>query len=274
MSAQKTQTRKQALDKLLNETHQVAVSQFPDIDKIAPFKDPNKKFFKKLFSKDQTANDVKLKLTQEEYQATLQKLEALIQKPPKNYQDEELLYLEQQLTDFLGFSISASMDKYKIPFIGGVMAAGAHLKRTPTDTLEDHQVILEAGLAKKRGYYGWFAPAQLTEKQTEAERYYISLPIYLTKAWKMNPQKTAKWYKGKKLIVINPALEVAVVGVMADIGPYNLVRTQFQASPEVTRLAKIWHPASKGKVAVFFIEETEKEVPLGQISLRTKITNS
>ena len=267
-------TRHQILEQLTTETETVVLSQFPEAkvllqpsSALSRLKNPLKNF------KDQ---DQKAKLisqiTLEEYQATLQKLARLIETPVRDYQDEELLYLEQQLTDLLGFSISATQEDHLVPFVGGVMMACPHLKRTPTDELADHEEILEAGLSQKRSFFGWFHPSQLDTQAKLYEKYYFSLPLHLSPKWQLNPKKEALWFKHKKLIMINPTREVAVVGILADVGPYHLVRAQFGGSPEVIRLGEVWHPASKGKVAIFFVDDPENKVPLGQIKLKQKLS--
>jgi hypothetical protein len=73
--------------------------------------------------------------------------------------------------------------------------------------------------------------------------------------------------------MINPARQLAVVGVMADIGPYNLIRAQFGGSPEVTRFGQVWHPENKGRVVMFFVEDKDNQVPLGIIRLQDKVQN-
>ena len=262
----KAQTRQQILEQMLDETYQVVAGQYIQVAQTFPLSHQNSKGLLLKLKPTPQAN-LKNQVAQEEFQAIMQKLTELIQKPPTNYQDENLLYLEQQVSDILGFSVSASRDGYQIPYIGGVMAGLPHLKRTPTDELKSHQFILEAGLRKKRSFYGWFSPNTLNQKQIEYERFYFSLPINLTPAWKADPKKTAEYFKYRKLVMVNPARNVAVVGVLADIGPYNLTRAQFGGSPEVVRLGEVWHPESKGKVAIFFVDDPKNQVPLGKTSL-------
>ncbi len=274
MSAQ-TKTRQQILTQLVKETRRVVSDQFPQAAEtlLPPEVKPNL-FHRLLQSQKNKDEKIKIQVTLEEYQATRQKLIELIHQPVSDYHDEGLLYLEQQLSDLLNFTVSASQGDYQIPYIGGVMAGLPHLKRSPHDQLSDHQVILEAGLKKKRSFYGWFDTNHLTAEEILAEKYYLSLPINLTTTWLKQPRATAEWFKYKKLIVINPVRELAVVAVMADIGPYNSIRAQFGGSPEVIHAAEVWHPNNKGRVAVFFVEDSQHEIPLGIINLKTLVLNT
>ena len=259
------QTRQQALKALLQETQEVLTKQFPEAKTLS--RSRSKTDWLKKLTHQETDQALKLKITQEEFQATMDKLNQLVGQTAIDYQDETLLYLEQQLSDILGFNVSASLEDHYIPFIGGVMQAMPHLKRTPTDELEDHEEVLEAGLREKRSFYGWFSPSQLTAQAKLYERYYFSLPLSTQPQWQADPKAQAKWFKYRKLIMVNPKRKLAVVGVVADIGPFNLVRAQFGGSPEVIRLGQIWHPQNKGRVALFFVQDPDDQVPLGPIKL-------
>jgi len=265
-----TKNRQQVLTTLVKETRQVVVDQFPKAEEILPPLEAKNNLLSRWLKQSQNEK-IKIQVTLEEYQATRQKLLELIDHPPTDYHDENLLYLEQQLSDLLNFTVSATQAEYQVPYIGGVMAGLPHLKRSPNDQLANHQTVLEAGFKEKRSFYGWFNANQLTADDILAEKYYLSLPINLTSAWLDQPQVTAEWFKHRKLIVLNPLRELAVVAVMADIGPYNPIRAQFGGSPEIIRAAEVWHPENKGRVVVFFVEDSKNEVPLGVINLKTLV---
>jgi hypothetical protein len=148
------------------------------------------------------------------------------------------------------------------------MGAEQHLLRFPGDELAAHDAYLEAGIAPNRGTFGWFTQnGQLTPESILREKYYFAVQLMYLPEWGQDYQKLKPWYKFRKMIVINPAEQVAVVGVVADAGPSMWVKKQFGGSPEVIREGSIWSPNSKGKVMILFVDDEENHVPLGPISL-------
>jgi arsenate reductase-like glutaredoxin family protein len=207
-------------------------------------------------------------ITKQEYQDIVQKMLEFTQMPPGHLPEDDELYLEQQLTDVLGFDVTAELGGHRLNHTIGVMGGEQHLRRHPTDTLNDHDAYLEAGLAPKRGAFGWFTEnGQLTPQAVLREKYYFAVQTLYLPDWNENYQQLKPWYKFRKMIVINPAEQKAVVGVVGDAGPALWVKKQFGGSPEVIRQAKIWSPKTKGRVLLFFVDDPNNEVPLGVINL-------
>ena len=106
------------------------------------------------------------------------------------------------------------------------------------------------------------------------ERYYLALQLYYFPDWAEHSKAMKKWYKYKKVIVINPFDSIAVVCAVGAIGPSIPIRYQFGASPEVIREGKLWSTRSKGKVLVLFVDDPQNQVPLGPVFLGTKQTQT
>src|SRR5258708_10758316 len=115
---------------------------------------------------------VYLELSEEEHKTVLEKLCAVVKLPAGHLPAQEELYLEQQLTDTLGFEVSAELDGQRLNQSIGTMAALPHLRRFPTDTLAQHEQYREAGLAACRGALGWFTEmGQMTPEMKLKEQY-------------------------------------------------------------------------------------------------------
>lgn len=207
-------------------------------------------------------------VTAEEHDSIIQKLQSIVQMPPGHMEPETELYMEQQLSDMLGFEVTAELDGHRLNHSIGIMGGEQHLKRFPTDTLEKHIAVQEAGIAANRGAFGWFTEGgELTQRSIEREKYYFAVQTMYLPQWNQQHPSLKEWYKFRKMIVINPAEQTAVVGVVGDAGPAAWVKKQFGGSPEVIREAKIWSPKSKGRVLLFFVEDPSDTIPLGPISL-------
>ncbi|HEX7017353.1 MAG TPA: hypothetical protein VF209_00390 [Patescibacteria group bacterium] len=209
-------------------------------------------------------------LTAEEFQAIMEKMRQVVQMPPGQLPKEEELYLEQQLTDILGFEVAAELEGNRLNHTFGVMGGEQHLRRFPSDTLAQHDAYQEAGMAPNRGAFGWFTEnGELTSKAIEREKYYFAVQTLYLPDWNTRHPELKPWYKFRKMIVINPADQVAVVGVVGDAGPALWVNKQYGGSPEVIREGKIWSKAARGKVILLFVNDPEDTIPLGPIELHS-----
>jgi hypothetical protein len=209
-------------------------------------------------------------VSEAEYQSILEKLQQVVTQPPGHLAEQEELYLEQQLADMLGFEVTAELDGHRLNHSIGIMGGEQHLPRFPNDTLSQHDAYQEAGITANRGAFGWFTQdGVLTEKAIMQEKYYFAVQTLYLPDWNSNHKELKPWYKFRKMIAINPAEQVAVVGVVGDAGPAQWVNKQFGGSPEVIREAKIWSKDSRGRVILLFVDDPEDTVPLGVINLET-----
>ncbi len=220
---------------------------------------------------DEKSRKVALEISEQEHQEIIAKLNSYVNSPAGHLERETELYLEQQLSEIFGFKVRAELDGKKLNHSIGVMGSEQHLFRFPGDSLKDHDAYIEAGIAPNRGAFGWFTEnGQLTSKSIQMEKYYFAAQLMYIPEWNEHYEELKPWYKFRKMIVINPAEQVAVVGVIGDAGPAMWVKKQFGGSPEVIREGKIWSPNSKGKVMLLFVDDEEDQVPLGPISLDFK----
>ncbi len=208
-------------------------------------------------------------ISKEEHQEIMAKLSSMSHLPAGHLDKMQELYLEQQLTDLLRFPVTAELAEHRLNHSVGVLAAQPHLKRSPTDVLAAHSKYFEAGLGAYRSAFGWFTDnGELTTKGIEREAYSFTLPLHYLPTWNKHSQELTTWYKYRKMIVINPAEEKAVVGAVCDIGPSQWMQYQFGGSPEVVREGKIWSQKSLGHVFLFFVDDPDDTISLGAIDLR------
>lgn len=219
---------------------------------------------------DENENEASL-MTKDEHFEILSKMVDFVHMPVGRLEKNDELYLEQQLTDMLGFEVVAELEGHQLNHLVGIMGGEQHLKRFPTDTLSQHDAFLEAGIAPNRGAFGWFTEnGQLTSDAIMREKYYFAVQTLYLPDWNQNHAVLKPWYKFRKMIAINPTEEIAVVGIVGDAGPAQWVQKQFGGSPEVIREGKIWSPNAKGRVMLFFVNDPNDEIELGPINLSWK----
>lgn len=232
---------------------------------------PEKAVFAK--SNEGQDEDLAIDLSATEHQEIMTKLSSYVNGPAGHLEEESQLYLEQQLTLILGFDVRHQLEEKQLNHSIGIMGAEQHLLRFPGDTLSQHDAYQEAGMAPKRGAFSWFTEAgELSETAIMREKYYFAVQLMYLPNWNQDYPELKPWYKYRKMIVINPAEQVAVVGVVADAGPAMWVQKQFGGSPEVIREGKIWSNNSRGRVMLLFVDDPEDQIPLGPIDINFAAT--
>ena len=221
-----------------------------------------------LAAKAEKNDPFQVAISQEEHQEIISKMVSFSHMPAGHLAKEDELYLEQQLTDMLGFEVTAELENNRLNHTVGLMGGEQHLYRFPGDDLSKHDAYLEAGIAPNRGAFGWFTEnGQLTDKAIQNEKYYFAVQLMYLQDWNENHPQLKPWYKFRKMIMINPSEEVAVVGVVGDAGPAMWVKKQFGGSPEVIREGKVWSPKTDGHIILFFVDDPNDEIPLGPIDI-------
>jgi len=201
-------------------------------------------------------------ISKEETEDILAKLSDLVRMPPGQLDSESELYLEQQLSEVLGFQVSSELEGHRLLYNTGKVTAMPHIKLHPTDTLQSHAHPY-AGLSKHRGAYGWFLEqGKVSDESEKLEKYYCALPLYYFPEWQTDSKAVKKWYKHTKIIILNPIENTAVICAVGTIGPLTQSRYQFGASPETIIAGKIWSPQAAGRVLILFIEDTENTILL------------
>ena len=205
-----------------------------------------------------------LEVSAEERKDILQKMQTLLKNNVGHLPKEEELYLEQQLTDMLGFEVTAELDGHRLNHSLGIMGGEQHLKRFPSDSLAQHDAYQQAGIAPARGAFGWFTQnGELTAEAIQREKYYFAVQTLYLPDWNQNYQQLKPWYQYRKMVAINPANGKAVVAVVGDAGPALWVGKQFGGSPEVIKEGQVWSKEARGRVILYFINDPENKVPLG-----------
>lgn len=222
----------------------------------------------RLQAQGKESKELIMEMSSEEYDVVMDKAKAYSMMQAGHLQQEDELYLEQQLSDLLGFNVTAELEGHRLNHSIGIMGGEQHLYRFDGDTLAQHDAYQEAGIAPARGAFGWFAQGELDETAIMREKYYFAVQTLYLPDWSTNYQELKPWYKFRKMIVINPVDEMAVVGVVGDAGPALWVKKQFGGSPEVIREGKIWSSQARGKVILLFVDDPEDKVPLGPINLK------
>ncbi len=213
-------------------------------------------------------DDLALDLSVTEYQEIIAKLNSYVNGPAGHLETETQLYLEQQLSMILGFDVRHELEGKKLNHSIGIMGAEQHLLRYPGDSLDQHDAYREAGIAPKRGAFSWFTEAgELTQEAIIREKYYFAVQLMYLANWNQDYPELKPWYKYRKMIMINPSEQMAVVGVIADAGPAAWVQKQFGGSPEVIREGKVWSNNSRGRVILLFVDDPNDEIPLGPIDI-------
>lgn len=216
--------------------------------------------------KDQALKEI----SEQEKQAIVDKMIAYVNLPPGHLDSEEEKYLEQQLSDLLGFEVEAELDGHRLNHSIGIMGGEQHLMRFPGDNLASHDAYREAGIASNRGAFGWFTQnGQLTQEAIMREKYYFAVQTLYLPDWNTNHSELKPWYKFRKMIMINPHEGLAIVGVVADAGPAMWVKKQFGGSPEVIREGRLWSAKVRGKVILYFVDDPEDKVALGVYDLNS-----
>lgn len=219
-----------------------------------------------------TPNQVAEWVSIDEHRSVMEKMVSTLKLPAGNLPREQSLYLEQQITDLLGFEVTSELDGHQLPSTFGMMSALPHLKRHPQDQLEEHEQFQEAGLEERRSSLGWFTEmGQLTDTAVNREKYFVSLQIDLSPEWQLQSKQLKEWYKYRKVVVINPMVQKAAVACVGDFGPGNWIQHQFGGSPEIIRQLSVWDLASQGKVFIFLVNDVDNTLPLGVMDMSMKL---
>jgi hypothetical protein len=235
---------------------------------ISSLDSANQLLSQKISDSDLKEKNIATTITNEEYESVIDKMTQLLDLPHESLDEKSQLYFEQQLADMLGFDVSAELENNKLKLLSGTMQAQPHLKRSPTDTLDQHSNYNEALMGKNRSAFGWLNSVSPDDQESiKKEEYYFCIPLYALDNWSENYQELKKWYKHRKMVMINPAEKIAVVGVVGNIGPTPTTRRHFGGSPEVIREGRVWSPKSGGKVLMFFVDDPKNKIELGAVKL-------
>jgi hypothetical protein len=176
----------------------------------------------------------------------------------------------QIIQDTLNINAVAELDGNHLNTTFGYIGAEQHLPRYPGDTIADHDELQFKGITAGRGAFGHFVPSkeQLTQEDIMKEKYYVAVQTLYLPNWNREAHRLKKWYKFRKILVVNPANGKAVVADIADAGPAAWTGKHFGGSPEVMAELELNRGKQKGAVLLFFIDERQQLVDLGPVEAK------
>ncbi len=204
-------------------------------------------------------------LSTEEKQVILDKLSSLGQQPQTAGKDE-LLYLEQQLADWLQLDVSSSYEDITLPYYQGLIEALPHLKQSPTDSLSKKLFIQEAGISSQRSFFGWQHQNGQSRYDSQDE-YLVGLPLFHLESWRTQFQKLSKRLINHQMLVINPSDSILLLARVHNIYFHPNNKYQFGGSPRLIREGNFWSPQNMGKAIVFFVNQNLDTTKLGKIKI-------
>ena len=194
-------------------------------------------------------------LNRSERSIIFDKLRQIHKQPVNTLSQESILYLEQQLSDMYGLTLTTQSEQGSLPYLVGQIQAQSHLKTSPTDRIENHATVLEAGLRTDRSYFGW-----------TDEIFGISLPLQELDQWSQLSDQQRHIFAHEYVVVINPVLEAAILAKIVDVGPYHTQRYQLGGTPQLIRDGRFWSPGCNGMAAIFFVETSSTALKTGLLS--------
>ncbi len=185
--------------------------------------------------------------------------------------------IADMLTDTFGIKASPSYEGKRLNRTYGYIGAEQHLMRYPGDTMASHfdnpddaNKYYSSGMAPGRGAWGYFAHSRegMTEKDVQREKWYIAVPTFLSPTWHNDVNMHYKFFKYRKMLVVNPENGKAVVADIGDAGPAQWTGKHLGGSPEVMKHLERVDGRAKGPVLYFFIRDPQDERPLGPINVQ------
>lgn len=189
---------------------------------------------------------------------------------------EQETTISQILSQNFGMNVAAELEGKRLNRTYGLIGAEQHLVRYPGDTMATHfsnqadaQKYYSSGMAPGRGAYGYFAqsPSGLTQKEIDREKYYIAVQTFLAPGWNDDVNGHYKFFRFRKMLVVNPENGKAIVADIGDAGPAKFTGKSLGGSPEVMIHLERVDGRAKGPVLYFFIDDPGDTIPLGPIDI-------
>lgn len=196
---------------------------------------------------------------------------------------EEEQQVGQVLTRDFGIPVSAELEGIRLNRSYGLIGAEQHLARYPGDTMGSHfntpngptppeEVArnYSSGMAPGLGGWGYFArsASEMTQEESDREKYYIAVQSFLAPGFAEHTGEYIKFFKFRKMLVVNPQNGKAMVVVIGDAGPGQSTGKHLGGSPEVMKYLERVDGKQKGPVLYYFIDDPENKVPLGPIQTK------
>lgn len=210
---------------------------------------------------------------QSSQKALVDYVDALLPDKTRPLTRDEEKQLEQAFSTIIGVKAKATLEGEHLNTTYGLIGAEQHLRRYPGDTMATHPKVAEIdeGMAPGLGGFGYFAPSKekLTPDLIEKEKWYAVVQTLYLPDWNTRTRYLVKWYKYRKVLIVNTKNGNAVVADVADSGPAMWTGKSFGGSPEVMNY--LGGPRYKaGPVVLFFVDDPENKVPLGPVDYNTQ----
>lgn len=184
----------------------------------------------------------------------------------------------QVIQETFGITARSELEGVRLNVQRGVIAGEQHLPLYPGDTLGNHfknritgkvadPTANLTGMVPGLPSWGYFAKdaASVTKQDVEREQWYIAAQTFLAPGWQENTNKLYKWFKYRKVIVINQKTGQAVVACIADAGPSPSTKRSFGGSNEVLISLGLGRIRT-GEVMTLFVDDPENKIPLGPLT--------
>ena len=194
------------------------------------------------------------------------------------YEDE----LTKLFKSYYGINSAASLDNKRLNTFFGAIGQEQHLPRFAGDVASAHSddaIVQRYGVTPGRGAWGWWtnAKSSLTQQMIDQEKYYIAAQTFLAPGWRENSSDLYNWFKYRKVLLVNPRNNQAVVAVIADSGPATWTGKNFGGSPEVmlaldavdgrgVKDVMTSQGGAKDQIFVYFVNDPDNKVPLGPVN--------
>ena len=217
---------------------------------------------------------VNLGVLQDQLGKTLQEILPAVGNWVLNRDQEEKI--SEEIEKMYGVKAVAELEGNRLNNSYGRMGAEQHLPRYPGDTVYEHRDLIEKGITPGLGGWGYFAPSrnQMTPELVETEKWYVAVQTLYLPDWNIRTEELAKWYKYRHVLVVNPANGKAVVAAVADAGPAAFTGKHFGGSPEVMQYLGINYGKQNHPVVLFFVDDPNKEIPLGPLEYNVEAYKS
>lgn len=175
---------------------------------------------------------------------------------PLNRSQEKTL--EQVFSENLGVKVRANLEGEHLNTTYGYIGAEQHLARFSGDNMSIHPKIPvnDEGMAPGLGAWGYVPE--------DKEKWYAVVQTLYLPDWNTRQPFLSKWYKGRKVMIVNTMNGNAVVAAIEDAGPAAWTGKHFGGSPEVMNYLG-GSRYKKGPVILFFVDDPNNQVQLGPV---------
>ncbi len=185
-------------------------------------------------------------------------LGSVLPKEIQTLNDDQERKVSAILKKVYGINAVPSLEGNKLNDDYGRMGAEQHLPRWPGDTAAAHGELVDKGITPGLGGWGYVS-------DQEVEKYYVAVQTLYLPNWNTDTARLSKWYKHRRVVVVNPANGKTIIAAVADAGPADWTGKKFGGSPEVMEYLGINYGMQNHPVVLFFLDDPGNKVPLGPL---------